>query len=125
MSSVSANGRFAIHATTPDAWARDRLQGEYRPPSLAREGFVHASWPDQLPGTLARFFAGANEVIAVVLDVRALGDRLVCEDTSGHGEFPHVYGAISDAAIVAVHRLARQANGVFGAPRDWLVGSGP
>ena len=65
-----------LHAALPADWAAARRTGSYavstRGPTLADEGFIHASTPAQLPGVLAGFYADLSEVTLLVLDLDAL-----------------------------------------------------
>lgn len=90
------------HLARSEEWDAYRAAGSIEPPSLATEGFVHCSWGRQVPGTVAKHFAGAGELLALRLDPGALGPvELVEEDTAGTGQaFPHVYGPIRTDAVV-------------------------
>lgn len=76
----------------------------YAPPSLASEGFVHCSSPEQVAGTARLLFAGTADLVLLVIDPRRLdGAEVRWEDTYGIGQtFPHVYGPIPRDAIVEV-----------------------
>ena len=76
----------------------------YAPPSLAEEGFVHCSSPEQVAGTARLLFAGTTDLLLLVIDPRRLGDVTVrWEDTYGLGRaFPHVHGPVPRDAIVEV-----------------------
>jgi len=87
-----------VHIATPAEWAEAQRTGTIAPPSLAREGFVHCSTREQLPGTLDLVFRGAGPVVVLVLDPAALIDvRWECEPEA----VPHVYGAIPLSAVTA------------------------
>jgi uncharacterized protein (DUF952 family) len=92
------------HLATEPEWATYREAGSIEPPSLAAEGFVHCSYGHQVPGTVERHFPGATDLLALEVDPVALGHAaLVEEDSYGSGQaFPHVYGPIPAAAVVAV-----------------------
>lgn len=93
-----------------------RAAGRLAPPSLGAEGFVHASFRDQVVGVADRFFAGRDDLVLVELDPAEAG-RIVVETPPGEADaFPHVYGAIPAAAIRAVHDLPRRADGGFTLP---------
>ncbi|WP_375484044.1 DUF952 domain-containing protein [uncultured Jatrophihabitans sp.] len=103
-----------FHLVTPQAWAAAVEAGEYRPASLAAEGFVHFSFAEQVAGTANLLYRDEPELVVVEVDTDAVPAEVRVEDTYGHGaEFPHVYGPVPTAAAVAVHPLARGANG------DW------
>lgn len=99
------------HLATPEEWDRYGRQGCVAPASLDDEGFVHCSWGRQLPGTLARHFAGVTELLALRIDPAQLGGlRLVEEDSYGSGQaFPHVYGALPTDTVVDVVPVAGPA----------------
>lgn len=98
-----------FHLVAPDDWP---AAGEYRPPSLASEGFVHFSFADQVEGTANRLYRDAASLVVVELDALAAEAEIRVEDSYGTGtEFPHVYGPVRVAAAVAVHPLVRVADG--------------
>lgn len=100
-----------LHISTPAGWAAARAAGEVAPDSLAVEGFVHCSTRDQLAGTLARHFAGAGELVVLVLDPDALGADLRWEESRPGERFPHVYGPIPVGAVVAVEPVSAPPGG--------------
>jgi len=95
------------HLATPAQWDAHRARGAVEADSLATEGFVHCSWGRQVPGTVAKHFAGEAAVLALRLDPARLGEvPLVEEDSYGSGQaFPHAYGPIPLDAVVAVERV--------------------
>ena len=90
------------HLATAAEWAAYQAAGEIRPPSLDAEGFVHCSWGQQVPGTVAEHFAGVTDLLALRLDTDSLGDvALVEEDSYASGQtFPHAYGPICAQRVV-------------------------
>ena len=72
---------------------------------MAEVGFVHAATAAQVPGVAARYYADVTEpLVLLVLDVDALeaaGSPVRWEETPD-GVFPHVYGPVPVAAVVAV-----------------------
>jgi uncharacterized protein (DUF952 family) len=93
-----------LHITTAEAWAEAQRSGEVAPPGLAAEGFVHCSTRVQLDATLARHFPGAGRLTLLVLDPDAVGDLRWEESRPGEA-FPHVYGPIPAAAVLAVEEV--------------------
>jgi uncharacterized protein (DUF952 family) len=94
-----------LHITTPAAWAAAQDAGEVVADSLAAEGFVHCSTRDQLAGTLARHFAGAGELVLLVLDPDAVAADLRWEESRPGERYPHVYAPIPVTAVVAVETI--------------------
>lgn len=89
------------HLVTPTAWAAATRAGSYSPASLQSEGFIHFSFIEQLIESANRHFRDVPELLAVAYDSDQLGERLVVEDTSGHGEFPHCYASLDPTDAVA------------------------
>lgn len=78
--------------------------------SLAEEGFIHCSFPDQVVATAERYYAGRDDVIVLVIEPDLVGADVRVEDLGGTGvEFPHVYGPIPVEAVVAVEDIATAA----------------
>lgn len=105
--------RWLTHIADEQALARAQAEdAPYAPPSLASEGFVHASYREQLTATLERHFADAARVTLLWVDTEALpaDARVVVEDTTGHGAFPHIYGAIPLAAVGRIDELTRHGD---------------
>ena len=105
-----------LHLALARDWDDARRAGAYemstRGLSLADVGFVHAATPEQLPGVAARFYADVTEpLVLLVLDVDALeaaGSPVRWErapGSAGPEVFPHVYGPVPAAAVVAVRRV--------------------
>jgi uncharacterized protein (DUF952 family) len=83
-----------FHLATPAEWADAQAQGAVRPPSLQSEGFVHCSTREQLAGTIARHFAGVDELVLLRLREEGLGEDLRWEESRPGERYPHLYRAI-------------------------------
>lgn len=87
-------------------WERAEAAGEV--PASAddrRDGFIHLSTATQLPGTMARHFAGQEDLVLVAIEAETLGTALRWEASRGGALFPHCYGPIALGAV----RWARPA----------------
>ena len=72
----------------------------YAPPSLAEEGFIHASYQPALRDSIRIYFSGgAHSVLKI--DPRRLTAAIDVADTP-RGPMPHILGPIPVAAIVEV-----------------------
>jgi uncharacterized protein (DUF952 family) len=91
-----------FHITTRTAWHAAQAAGEYRAPSLAEVGFIHLSTAAQWPITLARFYAGARDLVLLEIDPHGLDVRF---ERADHEDFPHLYGPLPLAAVLAVSSL--------------------
>jgi len=92
---------------------RDGTPAAPGPAAPGAAGFVHCSFTHQLDGTLALHFAGAAEVVLLLLDPARLGDALRLERSRGGEDFPHVHRALSATDVVARARLVRGPAGRF------------
>jgi uncharacterized protein (DUF952 family)/lysophospholipase L1-like esterase len=98
-----------FHLLAPRAWP---VAGDYRPPSLAAEGFVHLSFADQVADAANGHCADADDLVAIELDPTALAAEVRVEDSYDSGTaYPHLYGAVPVAAAVAHHPMRRGADG--------------
>lgn len=92
-----------LHVTTRAAWDQRGDGATYAPPGLAEEGFVHLCTAAQLPGVLARHYAGATGLVVLRLDLGPLPEvRWEPGAGSDPGPFPHAYGPLPVSAVRAV-----------------------
>lgn len=108
-----------FHISTESLWAEAQESGLLQHPSLAQEGFLHASTEEQLLATANRWFQGQRGLLVIELDEAALGESLRFEaphpprpETEGQ-LFPHIYGAVPREAILQVAPLAPDETGRF------------
>ena len=102
-----------VHLAERDRWHHSGARA-YLPDGFESEGFVHLSALHQVIAPANEFYRGRNDLIAVVLDARVLGDAVVWEAGTGTVEcFPHLYGAITPDAVVAEVDFEPQRDGGF------------
>jgi len=80
------------------------------------DGFIHLSGGDQVAGTVERYFSGLADVMLVAVDATKLADALRWEESRGGVLFPHLYGVLEYAAVVAVGELAFSDEGRVSLP---------
>lgn len=88
------------HTTTPEQWANYENEDFYAAPSLDTEGFIHASFAEQLDKTLQLHFKGIEKVWILTIDSELLTSKLVIESSRDGEQFPHIYGVLNKTAIV-------------------------
>ena len=64
-----------LHILKRAEWEDARLRGEYRPPSLDAEGFIHCSTVDQVIDTANLFFTAVNDLLLLRIDESKLRAR--------------------------------------------------
>jgi glutathione S-transferase len=101
-----------FHLATLADWRAAQATGAYTTSTLGvtleEEGFIHCSRADQWERVRAAFYADVTEPLVLLeIDTDLLGVPVVEEPPAPGVEetFPHVYGAVAPAAVVAVTRL--------------------
>jgi len=92
----------AFKILTADQWAAFQSAGIFAgaPVDLA-DGYIHLSAADQVQGTLDKHFAGQGGLVLAEVDLAALGDAVRWEVSRGGALFPHIYGPLPMAAVIA------------------------
>lgn len=80
------------------------------------DGYIHMSTAAQLGETVARHFAGKDDLHIVMVDLSVLGDALKWEPSRGGALFPHLYAALTLDAVLAYGPLERAADGTIRLP---------
>lgn len=94
------------HLISQSDWEKAKELSLYSPPSLAKEGFIHASTKDQILPTANRRFKGRNDLLILTIDTEKVIPKIIYEFSSGSGEkHPHIYGALSTGAVKEVKLL--------------------
>ena len=87
---------------TQNEWRHFGAAGEFvGSPDDLRDGFIHLSGPDQVARTAAKFFTGRTDLILLEIDPARLGNSLRWEPSASGTIYPHVYGPLPMAAVVA------------------------
>ena len=95
---------YIFHITTRAEWKAATAAGAYEAPSLATEGFIHLSEPEQVEPTANRRFRGATNLVLLRVDTDRVSAPLkyeIGEPTTGE-EFPHIYGPLNLDAVTEV-----------------------
>jgi cyclohexyl-isocyanide hydratase len=94
----------------------------YAPESLAREGFIHASYRDKVMESARLYFPSDAQLEVLQLDPRRLDARVIVVATP-RGPMPHIHGAIPRVAICATHPLAQFEAHAAGSVPDVVTGT--
>lgn len=90
------------HITTPEQFAKFVDKNYYEAEGLQSEGFIHASFAEQLEETLRVHYKNVSQVLLLTIDSELLTSKLVVEKSRNGEDFPHIYGAINKSAIIAM-----------------------
>ena len=100
------------HITSRGLWQSAIESGEYSPPSLQTEGFIHCSRSEQALGVANDFYRGGADLLLLCIDESKLSAELRWEapahpapaganHTIDDSAFPHIYGELNLEAVVA------------------------
>jgi uncharacterized protein (DUF952 family) len=99
-----------LHITTAAEWDAAQAQGEYQPATFAEEGFVHCSTLAQVAGVATAYYADVPDLVVLVIDEARITAPVRYERSDRDGNaYPHIYGPIDPAWVVAVQPLDADA----------------
>jgi len=105
------------HITRKSDWTTALAAGSYAADSLATEGFIHCSTAQQVIATANRIFKGRRDLVLLCVDTDQVKAEIRYENLEGGTNlFPHVYGALEIAAVVAAHDFPPRGDGTFELP---------
>jgi uncharacterized protein (DUF952 family) len=101
------------------AWLAAQASGVLEPSAVdQRDGFVHLSAASQVAGTLAKHFAGQEDLVLLSVALERLpAASLRWEVSRGSEKFPHLYGELRVDSVIRVDALALTPSGVHALPR--------
>ena len=109
MLALGEDARVRIfHVTTPDQWRAAQEAGSFtgstRGVSLEQEGYIHCASAEQVDGIVGRYYADLlGGLLVLEVDTDRLTSPWRTEQLAGaDAPYPHVYGPIDLAAVVAV-----------------------
>jgi uncharacterized protein (DUF952 family) len=113
-----------LHMCAAVDWAVAQCDGEHRPDSLREVGFVHLSTPQQVHLPANRLYAGRDDLLLLHVDPTRLDAPVrwepgVATDPASM-VFPHLYGPLPVAAVIAVTEYRPGPGGLF-APLQWTT----
>jgi len=119
---TAMNERVILHILSRSDWDLAKGLGDYRPPSLTAEGFIHCSTIAQVIDTANLFYRGQGDLLVLRIDRRKLTAPLKFEAPANSGDarpealFPHLYGPLNLDAVIDAIELPSDADGSFRLP---------
>ena len=86
-------------------------KGEYSPPSLKTESFIHASPADQLTRVANKYYADNELVHVAVVKKTLLSAQLKWEEASSGGLYPHIFGPLNMDSVVKTIPFFKKKSG--------------
>jgi uncharacterized protein (DUF952 family) len=104
---------LTFHLTPVEWWAAADPSEPLGSPSLATEGFIHCTTgADEMVATANRHYrTDLRDFVVLTVDLDLVTSPWSCEDD--RAIYPHVFGPIDRAAIVAVAPMPRADDGTF------------
>jgi len=106
-----------LHFCPRAEWEAALLAGVYRADSLASQGFIHCSTPEQVAIPATALARGRRDIVLLEIDESRLLTPVVWEQGDppdpGGMLFPHVYSPIPAGAVVAVRNYLPEPDGTF------------
>lgn len=96
-----------------DEWLTAQSAGVFEGSGIDhRDGYIHFSTAKQAQETARLHFKGAADLVVLEVDAAAMGDAIVWEPSRGGSLFPHLYGKLPTARVIAVHEAPLDGAGV-------------
>ena len=114
-----------VHITSRKAWVEATRSGEYVPPSLVSDGFIHCSTTTQALPVAEKYYEGEKGLLLLVIDPKRLTAKLRWEAPSDGvfppgvplgDAFPHIYGPLNLDAVIQALDFQPDVNGKFALP---------
>jgi uncharacterized protein (DUF952 family) len=103
---------WIVHLCIRPDWQAALRAGEYSPPSVESEGFIHCSRPGQVVQVANLFFPGVRDLVLIWIDPKLVSAEIRWEAVEDQ-VFPHIYGPLDPAAILAVDDFSPGPDGAF------------
>ncbi|MET0384372.1 MAG: DUF952 domain-containing protein [Polyangiales bacterium] len=102
-----------------DSWEAARVSGAFHGSSHdLRDGFIHFSTAEQLPGTLRSHYAREPDLVLLYVELEAISEASAWrwEPSRGGALFPHLYAPLPAAAVRRVEPLPLGPDGIHQLP---------
>lgn len=106
-----------VHMCSAEEWRAAQADGELRPDSLASQGFVHLSTPEQVHLPANRLYAGRTDLVLLHVEPARLSSPIRWEPGVPSDPdamvFPHLYGPLPVEAVIDVTPYEPGGDGLF------------
>jgi uncharacterized protein (DUF952 family) len=110
-----------LHICPRATWETAKAAGTYEGDTLASQGYIHCSTPEQVHIPATALFRGRDDLLLLVIDESRLPVPVTWEQgdppTPDRQEFPHLYSALPVEAVTTVHEYRPETDGSFAPPR--------
>jgi uncharacterized protein (DUF952 family) len=106
-----------LHITSRQQWEEAQKKGEYRHPSLDKDGFIHCSKLSQVVQVANEMYWGRTGLVILEIDETRVTPK-VKHEAGDRDEYPHIYGALNVGAVKSVHDFVPRVDGTFSLPPE-------
>jgi uncharacterized protein (DUF952 family) len=93
-------------------WAAAKKEGLFCGAQIdIKDGYIHLSSAEQLAETVAKHFAGQDDLLLVSVSVAAVAEDLKWELSRNDQRFPHLYRSLKMDDVVGEQPLVMAADG--------------
>lgn len=93
-------------------WAQAKAVGHFAGAAIdLQDGYIHLSSASQVAETVAKHFAGQDDLLLVSVSVAAVADGLKWERSRNDQLFPHLYRPLTVADVVGEQALVMAPDG--------------
>ncbi|HEV7809488.1 MAG TPA: DUF952 domain-containing protein [Candidatus Limnocylindrales bacterium] len=106
-------GRSTFHLAPAELWSDAEPAAALPAPSLQADGFIHCTTgADEMVATANRHYrADPRDFVVLTIDLDRVTSPVRTDDPGGI--YPHIFGPIDRAAILAARPMPRAADGTF------------
>ena len=110
--------QLIVHLAHGRDWRTAKSTGEYAPPMLPNDGFIHFSTPELLHLPANAMYSGTRDLVLLWVDPSLVEAEVRYElpGPGAHDAFPHLYGPLNLAAVIAETPLDPWERGAFKLP---------
>ena len=105
-----------LHICTRQSWEEAAVADEYTGDTLATEGFIHCSTPEQVVEVANYMFKGTPRLLLLVIDESKVKNELKYEDAGNGKLYPHIYGSLNLDAVLRAVDFNPGSDGTFVLP---------
>jgi uncharacterized protein (DUF952 family) len=119
---IEGPARLVLHIVRSADWAAAAAGPAYEADSLAREGFIHLSTPDQVLLAADTHYRGEPDLVLLCIDPTRLDAAQLRFEAGSppnqHLIFPHLYGPLPVRAVTAILPFPAGPDGRFQLPAE-------
>ncbi len=105
-----------LHITTWADWEQAQAAGSYEGDTLATEGFIHCSTPEQVVEVADRDFRGRKDLVLLCIAPIRVQPEIRYELAENGQNYPHIYGPLNVDAVMSVASMPPGEDGRFTLP---------